>query len=179
MPENPVDVLSSDDVHIYTSYVKKDGTLKKRSIRGPGKDVGGCPVKYRPEYCQMLIEHMSRGGSYSSFGSVIKVSSQTLYNWEEAFPAWKDARGMALCEAENFYINLGLDLVRGKFEGGNAAAWKFLTKNLLKWREQFEVRVGPTAGEAAVVDTVRRMSSQQRIETVERLRARRMQKQIK
>ena len=44
----------------------------------------GRPTDYKPEYCQMLIEHMSEGYSFESFGGVIEVSERVLYDWEKA-----------------------------------------------------------------------------------------------
>ncbi len=41
----------------------------------------GRPTKYKPEYCQMLIDHMSEGYSFESFGGIIEVAEDTLYEW--------------------------------------------------------------------------------------------------
>ena len=50
----------------------------------PMSDKVGRPTDYKPEYCEMLIEHMSEGYSFESFGGVIEVSERVLYDWEKA-----------------------------------------------------------------------------------------------
>lgn len=42
----------------------------------------GRPTKYKPEYCEMLIEHMAEGLSYEAFAGIVSVSYQTIYDWE-------------------------------------------------------------------------------------------------
>ena len=41
----------------------------------------GRPTDYKPEYCEMLIEHMAEGYSFESFGGIIEVDETTLYEW--------------------------------------------------------------------------------------------------
>lgn len=54
----------------------------------------GRPSEYKPEYCQLLINHMADGLSYESFAGVIRKSIQTLYNWE-AIPEFLEAKKIA------------------------------------------------------------------------------------
>jgi DNA-binding transcriptional regulator YiaG len=48
------------------------------------KGKGGRPTKYKRDYCAMLISHLKDGLSFESFGGVLGVSKQTLYDWEKA-----------------------------------------------------------------------------------------------
>ena len=43
--------------------------------------VFGRPTKYRPEYCDQVVEHMAQGKSLTSFASRIGVSTDCLYDW--------------------------------------------------------------------------------------------------
>ena len=52
---------------------------QKETIKGKV----GRPTKYKEEYCEMLIEHMSEGYSFDSFGGIIEVDETTLYEWEK------------------------------------------------------------------------------------------------
>jgi len=45
---------------------------------------GGRPTDYRPEYCELLLEHMAKGYSMESFAAVVDVDKGTLYDWMKA-----------------------------------------------------------------------------------------------
>ena len=57
-------------------------TEKKEIIGGKV----GRPTEYKEEFCQMLIDHMSEGYSFESFGGIVGVSERVLYDWEKKFP---------------------------------------------------------------------------------------------
>lgn len=50
------------------------------------------PSDYDPAYCDLLQEHFALGYSFESFGGVVGVSKQTLYNWCERYPEFLDAK---------------------------------------------------------------------------------------
>ena len=92
--------------------------------------------KYKPEYCQLLIEHMSKGMSFRSFAGSISCGIRTIYDWCDRHPEFKEAKEVAQGKCETFYTNLGLDLATGVIEKGNATAFVWLTKNILKWTDK-------------------------------------------
>ena len=49
------------------------------------------PTTYKKKYCQMLIDHMSEGLSFGSFGGVIDAGLSTTYEWLKNFPEFKEA----------------------------------------------------------------------------------------
>lgn len=55
----------------------------------------GRPTDYKPEYCQKLLEHMSKGLSFESFAGLIGVHKGTLYDWCEAHEEFGEAKEMA------------------------------------------------------------------------------------
>lgn len=55
----------------------------------------GQPTKYKPEYCQLVIDHMSRGLSFESFAGVVGTCKQTIYSWMAKYPEFLDARNQA------------------------------------------------------------------------------------
>lgn len=59
--------------------------------------------KYRPEYCEMLIAHMSKGFSYDTFAADVHCGRQTLYDWEKVHPDWKEAKQEAIECAQKFF----------------------------------------------------------------------------
>lgn len=112
----------------------------------------GAPTTYRPEYCEMLIDHMAGGLSFESFAGVVKCCKQTLYNWTRANPAFLDAknRGEALSllwwEKVGHAAMLG-QTVRDKsgnavnLKNFNSTVWIFSMKNRHGWRERSDVKV--------------------------------------
>lgn len=47
---------------------------------------------YKPEYCEMLIDHMAEGFSFWTFGAKVRVCKKTLLNWMRDHPRFKQAR---------------------------------------------------------------------------------------
>lgn len=66
-----------------------------------GCKTSGQPTKYRPEYCEAIVEHMKEGASATSFAASIGVSRETISNWcdehKEFFVAFRN--GKAACAA--------------------------------------------------------------------------------
>jgi hypothetical protein len=49
--------------------------------------------KFKPEYCDMVYEHILQGGSFTSFVKIIdnKVTAETVRNWKYRIPPFGDA----------------------------------------------------------------------------------------
>ena len=99
----------------------------------------GRPTKYKPEYCQMLIDHMAKGKSYETFGYSVGVDRATVYNWEK-HPEFLDAKKKAFDASYAFWEEAGL---AGMFMGGkdnpfNSTVWIFNMKNRFNWKDKPE-----------------------------------------
>lgn len=57
----------------------------------------GRPTKYKPQYCQMLIDHMSTGKAFESFAASVDTSIRVTYEWRDQHPDFQQAyeRGQA------------------------------------------------------------------------------------
>lgn len=80
----------------------------------PATDVhpGGRPTKYRPEYCETIIELGRMGYSKARMAAHFDVAKTTIDNWAADFPEFLDAlsRATTLAQAhfeEKGYTNLG------------------------------------------------------------------------
>jgi DNA primase len=71
-------------------------------------------TSYRPEYCEMLIKHMSGGFSYETFGAEVNCGRTTLYDWELAHPEWAKAKREAMEAAQKFFEQRLMVKVAGK-----------------------------------------------------------------
>lgn len=129
---------------------------------------GGRPTDYRPEYCDALIAHMEKGYSYESFAGTLRVSKQTLYDWEKANAEFLDAKLTGVELSRLFWEGLAINHMTGKvskqdvemirsaiedngnhgpvnikIEGGyfNNQLWQFNMKNRFKaeWRDKQEL----------------------------------------
>lgn len=47
---------------------------------------GGRPTKYKPEYCQLVLDDMAQGYSLTAFAGLIGVCRDTLTEWVEQYP---------------------------------------------------------------------------------------------
>ena len=92
------------------------------------KSKGGRPSKYKPEYCEALIEHMARGLSYEAFAAQCNVCRDTLYEWEKRYPEFFDSKKIGHAKLLKFFEELGFGLMSGDVKG-NAAVYIFTMKN--------------------------------------------------
>ena len=106
----------------------------------------GRPSDYDESYCDLLINHMEQGYSYESFGGIVRVSKQTLYNWEKAHPEFLDAKNVGVSLSLFYWEKVGKDGLYNECiksdEGSvvnrsiNATIWIFNMKNRFKWRDK-------------------------------------------
>ncbi len=57
---------------------RKKGVPSKRDVR---KNKVGRPTIYKPEYPEMLLDHMAGGESFPSFAAIIRTHWDCLYEW--------------------------------------------------------------------------------------------------
>lgn len=74
----------------------------------------GAKTEYKPEYCAQLIEHMKKGFSFASFGSVVSKSEQTLHNWKDAHPEFLEAKNVGLVFSLRLYEEMGQKIALGQ-----------------------------------------------------------------
>lgn len=58
----------------------------------PPKRKPGPPSKYKPEFCERLVELMAKGTTYEACAPEFGVSRVTLYNWEQQHPDFVKAK---------------------------------------------------------------------------------------
>src|SRR3546814_4739287 len=107
----------------------------------------GRPTKHKPEYCNMVIEHMSGGLSIESFAAIVDVNKTTIYEWIEAFPEFSKAVKKGTDKSRLFWESVG---IKGLFKHSqtgigyttfNTANWIFQMKNRFRyeWRDKQEL----------------------------------------
>ena len=104
-----------------------------------GKRPGGRPTKYKPEYCQQLINHMKMGRSYESFAAEVHVCDDTLREWESKHPAFSAAKREGRVKSLRFWEDLLIENARGL--PSNATSIIFVLKCRFRqfgYRDKFE-----------------------------------------
>jgi hypothetical protein len=99
----------------------------------------GRPSKYKEEYCEMLIAHLTKGFSYETFAAIVNVDRDTIYEWETAHPKFSDAKRLGVSKAHYFWENIGLHGTTGQIPGFNVTCWIFNMKNRFKWHDNIKV----------------------------------------
>jgi transposase len=106
-----------------------------------GKKVGR-PSKYKPEYCEALIKHMSEGLSFETFGAVIGTCRDTVFRWVHEFPEFSDAKKMGDDICQLWWERMGISGLWGSKDGSfNAAVYIFNMKNRFKWTDRSDLKI--------------------------------------
>lgn len=110
----------------------------------------------------MLLSHFKEGLSFESFGGVIGVSKQTLYDWEKANPEFLDAKNVGEAASRLYWEKVGRDGLHAEtIKDGdgmtvnrsiNATIWIFNMKNRFKWRDKSEEEARDLAGSRPLRD---------------------------
>lgn len=119
--DNQLQVISADPLDSYIHRTK----------------LAGRPTGYKDEYNQMLSDHMAGGLSFESFGGVVDVARDTLYQWLERHEGFSDAHKIGRQKQIRFWESVGRDGVMGKIKGFNVVGWLFNMKCRFRdnWRE--------------------------------------------
>jgi hypothetical protein len=104
--------------------------------------------KFKPEFQDMLLEHMSKGFSYETFAKKIGTCRQSLYYWEKSIPGWLDTKRKAFEACQYRWEEIGLELCN------NPTVWMFQMKARFGWRDvqvvEQSVQINETEKERSV-----------------------------
>ena len=121
----------------------------------------GRPTTYEDRFCDLLIDHMTKGYSFESFAAITDTCKDTLYEWVKVHPEFSDAKKRATDKSRLFWEKVGIENIVNietmeKDESGsftavkkslNSAAWIFNMKNRFKddWKDKHETEfIGST-----------------------------------
>lgn len=65
----------------------------------------GRKSKYKPVYCKRIVEWAKQGKLPLHWANKLEVVKQTLFDWQEAYPRFLDAYGLAKQLAEQHYLD--------------------------------------------------------------------------
>jgi len=94
----------------------------------------GQPTKYKPEYCEKVIELMMEGASMVEVAYELRVHRDTVHEWTKVHPEFADAIKKAQHYSEGWWEKQGRsNLHNSKF---NSALWYMNMKNRFGWRDK-------------------------------------------
>ena len=106
----------------------------------------GRPSKYKKNFCNLLLNHMAKGLSFTSFAGAMRVAVSQLYVWLKKHPEFQDAYKIArpLCSYywERVYNLAALGHTKVEIDGRevsikpNAALLIFGMKNRCGWSDR-------------------------------------------
>lgn len=127
------------------------------------------PTKYKPEYCEQLIEHMTNGFSFESFAGLISVDRQTIYNWIDAQPEFFDAKRQGFEKSRLFWEDVAIKGASGSMPV-NATLTVFNLKNRFpkEWRDKHDVNHSSEDGSMTPKGNLANLSDEE-LETLKKL----------
>ena len=102
----------------------------------------GRPSKYRPEYCEQLIDFMAEGYSFEAFAGKIRVNQDTLHEWVKRHPDFSEAKKIAWSVSRLYLDKAFVEGLWNTKDGPtlNNTTWIFAMKNRFGWRDRVEHR---------------------------------------
>lgn len=115
------------------------------------KNAVGAPSKYKPEYCDSIIEYMGKGHSLTAWCAENNIVKETSYAWMRENPeflaAFKRAQGLSQKHWENM-LHL---TAAGKLKG-NLGAQIFWMKNRFRdeWKDRQDLEFSTSPQDPAM-----------------------------
>lgn len=111
--------------------------MEKKPAKGPG----GRPTKYRPEFCQQVIECGEQGMSLAEMASELDIHYTTFLAWQDEIPEFSNAVKEARRKSQSWWERQGRIATFGGVEGFNATSYIFQMKNRFRedWNDRREL----------------------------------------
>jgi hypothetical protein len=97
----------------------------------------GPKCKYKPEYCDMVIEAASKGGHIPAQMIAIGVKSKdTWYRWQKDYPEFREAVEYAKVVSQALLEGIGMKGMMGEIPNFNATTYALVMNN--KFKEDYK-----------------------------------------
>lgn len=71
------------------------------------------PTAYKPEYCELVVELLSDGGSLAAFRAEVGIPKSTMHLWRKNNPEFEYACQLALDASQLWWENIAKSAVTG------------------------------------------------------------------
>jgi hypothetical protein len=98
----------------------------------------GAPAAYKPEFCDMLINFMSKGYSIEAFAGHVNATVASVYRWlkHPDLGDFREAKSIGEAKQRKFWEQAGRLGLMGKIKGFNTSVWIFNMKNRYGWSDK-------------------------------------------
>lgn len=117
---------------ILSEETMNKATLYKEDISAPP----GRPTKYKPEFCEVVIEKMKEGAAIEELPYYLDVCTDTIYEWAKVHPEFSDSLKIGRNYSRAVWMNWGRKNLRD--EDFNYTGWYMNMKNRFGWRDKIE-----------------------------------------
>lgn len=101
----------------------------------------GRPSSFKPEYSQMLIDHMKEGYNFESFAAKLNYQSVGgLYRWIDLHDEFREAKRVGEAMSLLWWLRLARAGATGQIKNFNATVWIFTMKNMFGWRDKHDIK---------------------------------------
>ena len=107
-----------------------------KALPGPGR-----PSDYKPEYCQRIIDFMSKGNFKFQFASEIDVHIDTLYAWVEKHEEFSEAVRLAELKCYDWWVTRGIVMQNEPSNAHDSKVWNVIMNNLHGWGESKKIEL--------------------------------------
>jgi hypothetical protein len=104
----------------------------------------GRPTKYKPQYCQRIIELGRDGNQPVALCAELLVGKSTMHMWRENYPDFRDAFDVSRQLCEQYWLNLAKNRANGTMNGSDVMI-KFILSAAHGHREKSDVTTEVTA----------------------------------
>lgn len=98
-------------------------------------------LRYKPNFCELLVEHMSKGLSFETFHvNGVFAGRSTLDTWVSAYPEFREAKEMGISASKLKFEKEGLEGMWSEKDGPrlNHQLWIAHMKNRFGWTDRVE-----------------------------------------
>ena len=105
----------------------------------------GRPTKYRPQYCQRIIDLGIEGKMPVALCAELLITKTTLHYWRDNFPEFSDALEISKQACEQYWRELARGRANGNFTTGSDTLIKYYMSACFGIREATDVQQTVTA----------------------------------
>jgi transposase len=105
------------------------------------KNPPGRPTKYRPEYCEQVIQFMAEGKFLFQFGNMVGVIPETLTLWQHEHPEFATAVKAAKAVCLEWWVTQGRQMMSIPGSHQDSKMWLYIMNNLHGWRDNARVEM--------------------------------------
>lgn len=119
---------------------KKSKTSVKAAADRAEARADGRPTKYDPKFCETVLSLGELGKSRTQIATFLRISRQTLLNWEDTHPEFLDAMSLASQFAQAWWEDQGQIGLNDKSFNGHVFSFQMKNRFRTDYTEKVEVK---------------------------------------